>query len=123
MVFLERYPMGGFHSAKPIFMSDKVKIIECPRDAMQGIRTFIPTDRKIHYLQSLLGCGFDTIDFGSFVSLRAIPQMQDTAEVLAGLDLSRTRSKLLVIVANVRGAVAACSHNNIDYLVYPFSIS
>ena len=115
--------MGGFHSAKPIFMSDKVKIIECPRDAMQGIRAFIPTDKKIHYLQSLLGCGFDTIDFGSFVSPKAIPQMQDTAEVLAGLDLSRTPSKLLAIVANVRGAEEACSHKGIDYLGYPFSIS
>ena len=81
----------------------KVKLIECPRDAMQGIKTFIPTDEKVKYIQSLLGCGFDTIDFGSFVSPKAIPQMQDTAEVLAKLDLSRTKSKLLAIVANVRG--------------------
>ena len=76
----------------------KVKLIECPRDAMQGIKTFIPTDEKVKYIQSLLGCGFDTIDFGSFVSPKAIPQMHDTAEVLAKLDLSRTRSKLLAIV-------------------------
>jgi len=104
-------------------MSEKVKIIECPRDAMQGIKTFIPTEKKILYLQSLLGCGFDTIDFGSFVSPRAIPQMADTAAVLAGLDLSYTNSKLLAIVANVRGAEEASTHANIDYLGYPFSIS
>lgn len=104
-------------------MSEKVKIIECPRDAMQGIKTFIPTEKKILYLQSLLGCGFDTIDFGSFVSPRAIPQMADTAAVLEGLDLSHTNSKLLAIVANVRGAEEASTHPNIDYLGYPFSIS
>jgi len=104
-------------------MSEKVKIIECPRDAMQGIKTFIPTEKKILYLQSLLGCGFDTIDFGSFVSPRAIPQMADTAAVLAGLDLSKSNSKLLAIVANVRGAEEASTHANIDYLGYPFSIS
>ncbi len=104
-------------------MSDKVKIIECPRDAMQGIKTFIPTEKKILYLQSLLGCGFDTIDFGSFVSPRAIPQMADTAAVLAGLDLCNSNSKLLAIVANVRGAEEASTHANIDYLGYPFSIS
>lgn len=90
---------------------------------MQGIRDLIPTDRKITYIQSLLGCGFDTLDFGSFVSPKAIPQMQDTAEVLAGLDLSRTKSKLLAIVANIRGAEDACGHGAIDYLGYPFSIS
>ena len=101
----------------------KVKLIECPRDAMQGIKTFIPTDEKVKYIQSLLGCGFDTIDFGSFVSPKAIPQMQDTAEVLAKLDLSRTKSKLLAIVANVRGAQDACEHKAIDYLGFPFSIS
>ena len=91
----------------------KVKIIECPRDAMQGIKDWIPTEKKIQYIQSLLRCGFDTIDFGSFVSPKAIPQMQDTAEVLAGLDLSKTESKLLAIVANTRGAVAAVSHPEI----------
>lgn len=104
-------------------MSDKVKIIECPRDAMQGIKTFIPTDEKARYIQALLGCGFDTIDFGSFVSPKAIPQMVDTAEVLSRLDLSKTSSRLLAIVANVRGAQNACLHEEIDYLGYPFSIS
>ncbi|MDC6384458.1 hydroxymethylglutaryl-CoA lyase [Flagellimonas taeanensis] len=101
----------------------KIKLIECPRDAMQGIKTFIPTKEKVKYIQSLLGCGFDTLDFGSFVSPKAIPQMQDTAEVLAQLDLTRTKSKLLAIVANVRGAEDACRHRAIDYLGFPFSIS
>ncbi|MFD0796957.1 hydroxymethylglutaryl-CoA lyase [Maribacter chungangensis] len=104
-------------------MSDQVKIIECPRDAMQGIKTFIPTKDKVRYIQSLLGCGFDTIDFGSFVSPKAIPQMVDTAKVLAQLDLSKTNSKLLAIVANVRGAKEAATHPEIDYLGFPFSIS
>lgn len=104
-------------------MSKTIKIIECPRDAMQGIKSFIPTEKKVKYIQSLLNCGFDTIDFGSFVSPRAIPQMVDTAEVLAQLDLSKTTSKLLAIVANVRGAKDAADHNSIDYLGYPFSIS
>jgi hydroxymethylglutaryl-CoA lyase len=101
----------------------KVKLIECPRDAMQGIKDFIPTELKVKYIQSLLGCGFDTIDFGSFVSPRAIPQMVDTAAVLSKLDLSKTNSKLLAIVANVRGATDASKHEEIDYLGYPFSIS
>ena len=101
----------------------KIKIIECPRDAMQGIRDFIPTDKKVQYIQSLLRCGFDTIDFGSFVSPKAIPQMADTAEVLSKLDLSRTQSKLLAIVANTRGAQDAAIHPEIAYLGYPFSIS
>ena len=100
-----------------------IKIIECPRDAMQGIKAFIPTVQKVQYLQSLLRIGFDTIDFGSFVSPKAIPQMVDTAEVLAQLDLSSTVSKLLAIVANRRGALAAASHKEIDFLGYPFSIS
>jgi len=104
-------------------MSEKIKIIECPRDAMQGIKEFIPTEKKIQYIQSLLRCGFDTIDFGSFVSPKAIPQMVDTAEVLARLDLSVTESKLLAIIANVRGANDAAQHGEIDYLGYPFSIS
>ncbi|WP_422081234.1 hydroxymethylglutaryl-CoA lyase [Ulvibacterium sp.] len=104
-------------------MSEQVKIIECPRDAMQGIKTFIPTNQKVRYIQSLLGCGFDTIDFGSFVSPKAIPQMTDTAQVLSKLDLSKTKSKLLAIVANVRGAQDASKHKKIDYLGYPFSIS
>lgn len=100
-----------------------IKIIECPRDAMQGIKTFIPTEQKVQYIQSLLRCGFDTIDFGSFVSPKAIPQMADTAEVLSRLDLSRTKSKLLAIVANTRGAQDAAQHPEIQYLGYPFSIS
>lgn len=100
-----------------------IKIIECPRDAMQGIKPFIPTARKVHYLQSLLRVGFDTIDFGSFVSPKAIPQMQDTAEVLAQLDLSETKSKLLAIIANTQGAVSASEHKEIRYLGFPFSIS
>jgi hydroxymethylglutaryl-CoA lyase len=104
-------------------MSNTVKIIECPRDAMQGIKTFIPTEKKVKYIQSLLNCGFHTIDFGSFVSPRAIPQMVDTAEVLSQLDLTKTTSKLLAIVANVRGAMDASEHKSIDYLGYPFSIS
>jgi hydroxymethylglutaryl-CoA lyase len=104
-------------------MADKVKIIECPRDAMQGIKMFIPTEKKIQYLQSLLGCGFHTLDFGSFVSPKAIPQMADTAEVLEGLELKGNRSNLLAIIANVRGAIDACNYKAIDYLGYPFSIS
>jgi hydroxymethylglutaryl-CoA lyase len=102
---------------------EAIKIIECPRDAMQGIKTFIPTERKVAYLQSLLRVGFDTIDFGSFVSPKAIPQMQDTAEVLARLDLSQTRSKLLAIIANTHGATKASVYPEIQYLGFPFSIS
>ncbi|MUV02915.1 hydroxymethylglutaryl-CoA lyase [Flavobacterium rakeshii] len=101
----------------------QVKIIECPRDAMQGIKEFIPTEKKVAYIQSLLRVGFDTIDFGSFVSPKAIPQMQDTAEVLAKLDLSATKSKLLAIIANTKGAELASVHPEIQYLGYPFSIS
>lgn len=104
-------------------MSDLIKIIECPRDAMQGIKTFIPTQKKVNYLQALLNVGFHTLDFGSFVSPKAIPQMADTAEVLSKLDLSQTQTKLLAIVANVRGAEEALKHPEIDYLGYPFSIS
>jgi len=101
----------------------KIKIIECPRDAMQGIKAFIPTERKITYIQSLLRVGYDTIDVGSFVSAKAIPQMQDSAAVIAGLDLSHTKSKLLAIIANTQGAEAAVQHEQIQYLGYPFSIS
>ncbi len=100
-----------------------VKIIECPRDAMQGIKMFIPTEQKVQYIQSLLRCGFDTLDFGSFVSPKAIPQMQDTAEVLAQLDLSETKTKLLAIIANTKGAEMVSVHNEIQYLGFPFSIS
>jgi len=104
-------------------MSSEIKIIECPRDAMQGIKDFIPTQNKVKYIQSLLRVGFDTIDFGSFVSPKAIPQMADTAEVLAQLDLSSTNSKLLAIVANTRGANDASKYKQINYFGYPFSIS
>lgn len=102
----------------------KVKIIECPRDAMQGIKShFISTEKKALYINSLLKIGFDTIDFGSFVSPKAIPQMRDTAGVLAQLDLSTTTSKLLAIIANIRGAKEASQFEEIHYLGYPFSIS
>ena len=104
-------------------MPKQIKIIECPRDAMQGIKDFIPTKDKVLYIQSLLRVGFDTIDFGSFVSPKAIPQMVDTAEVLSQLDLSVSSSKLLAIVANTRGASDASKYKEIDYLGYPFSIS
>ncbi|WP_201290754.1 hydroxymethylglutaryl-CoA lyase [Tenacibaculum maritimum] len=103
---------------------ERVKIIECPRDAMQGIKDrFISTEAKARYINSLLKVGFDTIDFGSFVSPKAIPQMKDTAAVLSQLDLARTESKLLAIVANVRGANDASQFEEINYLGYPFSIS
>jgi hydroxymethylglutaryl-CoA lyase len=102
---------------------ETIKIIECPRDAMQGIKTFIPTERKAAYIQSLLRVGFDTIDFGSFVSPKAIPQMQDTADLLSQLDLSQTKSKLLAIIANTQGAISASQHKEIQYLGFPFSIS
>jgi len=105
-------------------MSEKnIKLTECPRDAMQGLTDFVPTDIKAAYINLLLQVGFDTIDFGSFVSAKAIPQMSDTAEVLAKLDLSNTNSKLLAIVANYRGAEEAAQHYEITYLGYPFSIS
>jgi hydroxymethylglutaryl-CoA lyase len=100
----------------------ELKIVECPRDAMQGLHEFIPTEIKTSYINQLLNCGFDTIDFGSFVSPKAIPQMRDTAEVLKGLNLN-TSSKLLAIVANERGAIDAASFDEIHYLGYPFSIS
>ena len=100
-----------------------IKIIECPRDAMQGLKDFIPTEVKASYINLLLQAGFDTIDFGSFVSPKAIPQMRDTAEVLSKLDLGNTNSKLLAIVANRRGAEDAARFEEIDYLGYPFSIS
>jgi hydroxymethylglutaryl-CoA lyase len=104
-------------------MTSKIKLTECPRDAMQGIKDFIPTDIKAAYINLLLQIGFDTIDFGSFVSAKAIPQMQDTAEVLQKLDLSNTKSKLLAIIANYRGAEDAAQHKEITYLGFPFSIS
>jgi len=100
-----------------------IQLIECPRDAMQGLDEFIPTQQKIDYINQLLKVGFHTIDFGSFVSPKAIPQMRDTAEVLAGLDLDDQSAELLAIVANTRGAKDACSFKEVDYLGYPFSIS
>jgi hydroxymethylglutaryl-CoA lyase len=104
-------------------MDSALKIIECPRDAMQGLTDFISTDVKAKYINQLLKVGFDTIDFGSFVSPQAIPQMRDTAEVLNKLDLESTTSKLLAIIANERGAQDAASFSEIDYLGYPFSVS
>lgn len=102
-------------------MSSRIYLTECPRDAMQGIKEWIPTSMKVNYLNDLLDCGFDTLDFGSFVSPKAIPQMQDTAQVLEGLKESKT--KLLAIVANERGAEEASSFDRIRFLGYPFSIS
>ncbi|NND08280.1 MAG: hydroxymethylglutaryl-CoA lyase [Saprospiraceae bacterium] len=104
-------------------MSTMIKIIECPRDAMQGLPDFIPTQLKVKYLNALLKVGFDTIDFGSFVSPKAIPQMRDSAEVLSQLDLSKSSARLLAIVANLRGATDAAKFDDIDYLGYPFSVS
>jgi hydroxymethylglutaryl-CoA lyase len=106
-----------------MFNAMPIKITECPRDAMQGLTAFIPTDVKAAYINILLQVGFDTIDFGSFVSPKAIPQLRDTAEVLNKLNLSGTGSKLLAIVANYRGAQDAVVHEEITYLGYPFSIS
>lgn len=100
-----------------------VSLIECPRDAMQGWKTFIPTEKKIEYINSLLKVGFDTIDFGSFVSPKAIPQMADTKTVVENLDLSESKSKLLAIVANYRGAEEAAQIEKISYLGFPFSVS
>ena len=100
-----------------------IKIIECPRDAMQGLHHFIPTQTKIDYINQLLKVGFDTIDFGSFVSPKAIPQMADTKEVLAGLNLAQTNTKLLAIVANLKGAEMAVQYPEIKYLGFPYSLS
>ena len=100
-----------------------IKVVECPRDAMQGFKTWIPSEDKIDYIQSILSVGFDVVDFGSFVSHRAVPQMRDTHYVLDNLDLSKTKSKLLSIVANLRGAKEACGFPQIYYFGYPFSIS
>ncbi len=100
-----------------------MKLIECPRDAMQGLPNFVPTDVKINYLNSLLQVGFDTLDFGSFVSPKAIPQMRDTAEVVSKLDMSTTKTKLLAIIANLRGAEEAAHFDEISYLGFPLSVS
>lgn len=104
-------------------MTNHIKITECPRDAMQGLHDFIPTEIKAAYINLLLQVGFDTIDFGSFVSPKAIPQMRDTTEVLSMLDLDHSSSKLLAIIANYRGAEDAVKYGEITYLGYPFSIS
>lgn len=104
-------------------MLNPIKLVECPRDAMQGIHEFIPTEKKAAYINTLLKVGFDTIDFGSFVSPKAIPQMRDTADVLNRLQLENSASRLLAIVANKRGAEDACQFDEITYLGFPFSIS
>jgi hydroxymethylglutaryl-CoA lyase len=107
----------------PYNSNGAIKLVECPRDAMQGWKTFIPTDKKIAYINTLLKVGFDTIDFGSFVSPKAIPQMADTAEVLKGLQIDNEGSKLLAIIANYRGAAEATVFDEITYLGFPFSVS
>jgi hydroxymethylglutaryl-CoA lyase len=104
-------------------MSKKLNIIECPRDAMQGLAKFIPTEKKVAYLNKLLTVGYSTLDFGSFVSPKAVPQMKDTAEVVTRLNLANTKTKLLVIIANLRGAEEAVKYKSIHYLGYPMSIS
>ncbi len=101
----------------------QIRLIECPRDAMQGWKNFIPTNKKIEYINALLQVGFDTIDFGSFVSAKAIPQMADTKEVLKGLQVEKSKTKLLAIIANVRGAEEASEFEEISYLGFPFSVS
>lgn len=103
--------------------ANKIKLVECPRDAMQGWPHFIATDKKIAYINELLKVGFDTLDFGSFVSPKAIPQMADTNEVIRNIDLTNTSTKLLAIIANERGARDAVMHDNISYLGFPFSVS
>ena len=102
---------------------EKLKLIECPRDAMQGIQKLIPTHQKVKYINALLRVGFETIDFGSFVSEKSIPQLSDTKEVLKKLDLSNTKSKLLAIIANLRGAEEASVFDEITFLGFPFSVS
>jgi hydroxymethylglutaryl-CoA lyase len=104
-------------------MNNTIHLVECPRDAMQGWKNFIPTEKKIIYINQLLQVGFDTIDFGSFVSPRAIPQMADTKEVIGQLSIANTKTKLLAIIANVRGAEEAAQYDEISYLGFPFSVS
>lgn len=106
-----------------LFIMAGIRLVECPRDAMQGWKHFIPTERKVEYLNTLLKVGFDVLDFGSFVSPKAIPQMADTKDVIPRLDLSNTHTKLLAIVANTRGAEEAVAYDEISYLGFPFSIS
>ena len=104
-------------------MNNTIQLVECPRDAMQGWKKFIATKKKIAYINQLLQVGFDTIDFGSFVSPKAIPQMADTKEVISQLSIVNTKTKLLAIIANVRGAMEASVYDAITYLGFPFSIS
>src|SRR5688572_27267238 len=104
-------------------LDQKISLIECPRDAMQGWKKFIPTEKKVTYLNALLKVGFDVLDFGSFVSAKAIPQLADTKDVLPQLDLGNERTKLLAIIANTRGAEEAVQYDQISYLGFPFSIS
>lgn len=103
--------------------NQSVSLIECPRDAWQGASSFIPTETKLEYLQELMLAGFETVDAGSFVSPRAVPQVRDTSQLLDRLDLTHTRTKILAIVANLKGAEQACEHRNVHFLGYPFSIS
>lgn len=107
----------------PILMQRKIKLVECPRDAMQGWKRLIPAGQKVEYINALLKVGFDTIDFGSFVSAKAIPQMADTKEVIKGLDLDGSQSRLLAIIANTRGAEEASVFDEISFLGFPFSVS
>ncbi len=104
-------------------MKEKVKIIECPRDAMQSIMTFIPTKTKLKYLQSVVDVGFDVVDIGSFVSSKVIPQLSDTKEIIDSINISNSNSKLLTIVANKKGAENASLYEKISFIGYPFSIS
>ncbi len=115
--------MSTYKSDIAVDMKSEIKLIECPRDAMQGWKTFIPTKTKIEYINQLLKVGFDTIDFGSFVSWKTIPQMADTKEVIDNLSIENSNSKLLAIIANVRGAREAVESEKINYLGFPFSIS
>lgn len=101
----------------------KIHLVECPRDAMQGWKHFIPTKQKVEYINALLQVGFDTLDMGSFVSPKAIPQMADTADVIRSINMQDTATKLLVIIANVRGAEEACNFEAVTYLGFPFSVS
>ncbi len=104
-------------------LSGKIQLVECPRDAMQGWKTHIPAKKKIEYINALLQVGFDTLDFGSFVSAKAIPQMADTKEVISGIRIAGSKTKLLAIVANLRGAEEACAYDEIACLGFPFSVS
>jgi hydroxymethylglutaryl-CoA lyase len=112
-----------YFAAENASMNSSIQLIECPRDAMQGWPEFIPTNKKIKYLEELLKVGFHTLDFGSFVSPKAIPQMADTREVLASLDWKISNTKLLAIIANARGAEEAASYEGVYYLGFPFSVS